>query len=105
MHQALAVISKADRIVFQTLTGFLHGFGEASADAHYFTYAFHLQTQCIVCSFELIKIPARDLYDHVIQRRFKIGRCCFGDLVFQFIQCITNRQFRCYLGNGITRSL
>ena len=61
-----------------------------------------MQAQRIVGAFELVEIPARHFYDHVIQCRFKICGSGFGDLVFQFIQVITDGQLCGNLCDWIT---
>src|SRR5882757_1134058 len=42
MHEAFSVIAEADGVILEALAGFLDGFGEASADGHYFSDALHL---------------------------------------------------------------
>ena len=103
MHQAFAVVSKSHCIVLQALTGFLDGFGETSSDGHHLTNRFHLQSECIVGALELVKIPAGNLHNHIIQGRFKVSRGCFGDLVLQFIKRKAQGQLGSDFGNGISR--
>src|SRR6202000_84747 len=73
MHEAFAVIAEADGVVLEALTGFLYGFGKAAADGHHFADAFHLQSEGIVGSFELIEIPTGDLDDDIVLYRLEIG--------------------------------
>src|SRR4051812_10654213 len=72
LHQAFAIISKANSFVFQALTCFLNSFSKTAANAHDFTYALHLQAQCIIGTFKLIKIPAWYFYNYIVQRRLKV---------------------------------
>ena len=72
MHHAFAIIPKTNSVIFQTLAGFLNGFGEASPDRHNLSYRFHLQAKGIVGALEFIEIPAGYFNDHIIQCRFKI---------------------------------
>ena len=102
MHLAFSIITKPYRIILQTLTGFLNRFGKTPTDRHYFPNAFHLQTKGIVGPFEFIKIPAGHFYDHIVKRRFKIGGSGLGDLVFQFIEMISDSQFGCNLCNRVS---
>src|SRR5690554_4235421 len=90
---------------FQRLTSFLDGLLKGSTDAHNFTYRLHLQTQPTICPLKLVKIPSGDFYDNVIQCRLKKGRSGFGDLVFKFIEMITNGELCSNFSNGITGCL
>ena len=75
MHEALAVVTQTNHFVLQALAGLLYRFGETSSDTHYLTHALHGKTECVFRSLEFIEVPAGDLYDDVVERRFKIGRC------------------------------
>ena len=50
---------------------------------------------------EFVEVPARHFDDHVVQRRLEEGRSGFGDLVFQFVQRITDGQFGGDLGDRV----
>src|SRR5690606_23095300 len=58
-----------------------------------------------VRTLKFIEVPTWDLYDDIIKCWFEQGRCRFRNLVAQFVQIITDRQFCCDLGNGIARCL
>ena len=66
---------------------------------------FHLQPKCVVCTFEFVEIPAGNFYNHIVQCGFKISRGRLCDLVFQFIQVITDGKFCRNFGNGVTGGL
>src|SRR6185437_2859453 len=100
-----AVGPKPGAADLQTLTSLLQRFDKAAAYAHHFADGFHLQPKLAVGAFEFIKVPARYFYDHIIKRRLKVSRCCFGDLVFYFIQVITYGKLCCYLCDGVTGRL
>src|SRR3712207_8269028 len=54
--------------------------------------SFHLQAQRFVRAFKFIEVPARDLYNYVVQGRFKESRSGFGNGIVEFIQIITDRK-------------
>src|SRR6185312_3913947 len=81
-----AVGAKPGAADFQTLTSLLQRFDKAAAYAHYLANRFHLQAKLAVGAFEFIKVPAWYFYDHIIKRRLKVSRSCFGDLVLNFIK-------------------
>src|SRR5690606_31669882 len=58
---------------FQALIGFLQCFDKCAPDSHLLAHGFHLQDKFPVCSHEISKIPAVDLYNHIVQSRIKIG--------------------------------
>src|SRR4028119_214090 len=95
-------LGETGRIILQTLTRLLKGFRECPADCHYLTYRLHLEAQRIICAFELVEIPARHLYDHVIQRGLEVGACRLDDWVLQLVEIESDGQLRRNLGDGIT---
>ena len=50
---------------------------------------------------EFFKIPARHLHNHIIECGLKKGRGGFGNLVFEFVEGVSDGQFCRYLGNRI----
>ena len=98
----LTVVSQSHRVVFQALAGFLNGLRETSADGHHFADGFHLKPEGIVGALEFIKVPARHLYDNVVQRGFKIGGSGLGDLVLQLIEREAQGEFGGDLGDRIS---
>ncbi len=89
---------------FQPAQGFLHGLLKGAADGHDFTHGFHLRGQPVIGLRKFLKRKARDLGDHVINRRLKRRGCCAArDVVFQFIQGVAHSQLGGDLGNRKTR--
>ena len=105
LHLVLAVIAQSHCIVLEALTSLLDGFSETATDGHHFPDGFHLQSEGVIGTFELIEIPARHLHDDVVECRFKVCRGCLGDLVLQFIEGKAEGQFRSDLGDRIPGGL
>src|SRR5690554_5339674 len=105
IYELFCSVSEPVSFDFQSLTSFLDGLLNGSTDAHNFTYGPDLQTQPTSCPLNLLTIPSGDFYDNVIQCRLKKGRSGFGDLVFKFIEVITNGELCSNFSNGITGCL
>src|ERR1043165_317703 len=58
---------KAGCIILQTLAGLLQCFRECPSNGHYLTHTLHLEAKGIIRSLKLIEVPARHLYDYVIE--------------------------------------
>ena len=66
----------------------LNGFLEIASYRHYFTHALHAGTDFSGHTLELGEVPARDLADHVVQRRFEKGRGGLGDGILQLKEAV-----------------
>ncbi len=75
-------------------------FGEGAANGHHLAHAFHLRPQGGIRAGEFLKIPARNLDDHIINARLETGWGDAGDVVGDFIQRISHRQQRGNFGDG-----
>ena len=73
---------------------FLDHFFEVAADGHHLADRFHARTQLARDAFELAEVPARDLANDVVERRFEAGGRALGDVVFQLVQAVAEAQFR-----------
>ena len=72
---------------------FLNGFFKRAANRHDLAHAFHAGTDLLGNPAEFAKVPARDLHNNIIQRRFKKGAGDFCHRVFQFMKAITQSKF------------
>ena len=59
----------------------------------------------MISTRELREVPTRHLHDHVVERRLEVSGGCFGNLIFQFIKRVANREFCSNLRNRITGRL
>jgi len=75
------------------------------ADTHNLTGSLHLCSQCTFCCDEFVKWQTRDLNNTVIQHRLEACICFACDGVRDLIQCVTQRDLGCNLGDRITGSL
>ena len=72
---------------------FLDGLLEGASDGHHLSDRFHAGTDFPVYAMEFAQIPAGNLADNVVQRRFEESGCRLGDTVFQFEQAFSQPQF------------
>ena len=78
---------------------------KAVGDGHYLTGCLHLGTQALVRIHELIKRPAGELDNTVVQCRLKAGYRLTGNRIGQLIQTIAYGNLCRNLGNRITGCL
>src|SRR5688572_25753880 len=95
--QFFSVSAKAVPSDLQGLTRLLQRFLEVAPDSHSLAHRLHLKAKLSISTLELIKIPARHFYDHIVDCRFEIRCCGPGDGIIQLIEIITNSQFGCDL--------
>ena len=79
-------------------------FLEISPNTHHFTYCLHGEAESTVCTFKLVKVPTRNLHNHVIDGRLKVGRgsSCYG--VGELVQVVPNGELGCHLGDRVSCS-
>ena len=91
---------KAGHAGFEATQRFLQRFLLGAADGHHFTHRLHLRSQAIIGLREFLERKARDLGDHVVNRRFERSRSlATGDFVLQFVQCVAHSQLGGDLGD------
>ena len=78
---------------------------ECATNSHYFTYGLHGTTQLAVHAAELTQVPARNLTNNIVQRRFEEGRGRLCHRVFQFKQSVSKTKFGRHECQRITGSL
>src|SRR5690606_7280750 len=100
-----AVGAKTVASDFKRLTRLLQGFLEVSADTHDFAHRLHLKSESPIGTVELVKVPARDFHDDIVDSRFKVRRRCAGDGVLQLVEVITNGKLGSDFGDGIAGRL
>ena len=91
---------------FQATQGFLQGLLEGTADGHDFTHGLHLGGQAGVGLGEFLEGEARQLGDHVVDRRLEGGRgTAAGDVVLQLVEGVADGQLGGDLGDREASSL
>ena len=98
-----SVGAQAVSLQFKRLTGFLKRFLEGSANGHHLSNRLHLQAEFAIASSEFVKVPARDLHHHVVERRLEHCRRVAGDLVLEFVEVVPNGQLGRHLRDGVPR--
>ncbi len=63
---------------------------EGAADGHHFADRLHLRTERFVCARKLLKLPLRNLDDHVIERRLKARRRLARDVVGNLVERVAD---------------
>ena len=74
-------------------------------DGHDLTGGLHLRAQFAAGADELVERPLGQLHHHIVQRRLEAGAGLAGDLVFDLIQRVAQRDLRGHLGDGIAGRL
>ncbi len=98
----LWVTAKSERADFQTTQGFLERFLKRPSDRHGFADRLHLCCQRCVGFGKFLECESRHFGDDVIDRRLEAGFGFLRDVVGQFPQTISDRQFRSDLCNRET---
>src|SRR5689334_12750977 len=80
--QALARLERAH--------GLHQRFFERAADRHGFADRLHLRTKTLIRAREFLELPFRNFDDHVIERWLEAGGRLQSDLVFQFVERVTD---------------
>ena len=83
---------------------FLNGFLEVASNSHHFSDTLHAGADFAGDTFELGKVPARNLADYIVKGRFKEGRGCLGNGVFQLEKSVSKTQFGGNKGQRIAGS-
>ena len=92
-------------MLLQRADGFHQRTFKVVADTHHLSGCLHLCSQCTFCCDEFIKWQTRDLNNTVIQHRLEACVCFACDGVRDLIQCVTQCDLGCNLGDRITGSL
>ncbi len=91
---------------FERAQRLLQRFLEGAADRHGLAHRFHLGGERGIGLGEFLEGKARNLGHHVIDRRLEGGRgLAAGDVVFQLIQRVADRELGGNLGDRKTRGL
>ena len=94
-----AITAKPETLDLERPQRFLQCFFKRAADRHRFAHAFHLRRQCRVGLWKFFKRKPRHFDDAVIDRRFKACRSFARNIISDFVEGITDREFRCDLGD------
>ena len=78
---------------------------KAGGNGHDLAGGLHLRSQRAAGIGKLIKGPLRHFDHDIVQRRLKAGAGLAGDVIFDFVQRVTQRDFCGDLGNGIAGGL
>ncbi|MNU91376.1 hypothetical protein D3C71_812600 [compost metagenome] len=98
VEAGLAGLEAAQRLV--------QGLLEVAAYGHHFAHGLHLGGETVVGTGKLLEVEARDLGDHVVNRRLEGGRgTTAGDVVHQLVQGVTDGELGGDLGDGETGRL
>jgi hypothetical protein len=73
---------------------------ERAADGHHLPHRLHLRREGLVGLGELLEGPARDLHDHVVDRRLEGGRRHARDVVGDLVEAVAQRELGRDLGDG-----
>ena len=76
---------------------------ERAANRHDLADAFHLRSKHGLRTREFFELPARDFRHHVIDGRLEAGGRLARDVVLDFVQTITDSEFRGDFGDGESR--
>ena len=90
-------LERADRLLQALLEG--------SSDRHDFADGFHLGRQSVVDTRKFLEREARDLRDHVVDRRFKARGRLARDVVANLVERVADRELRGDLRNREARRL
>ncbi len=90
---------------FQAADGFQQAGFDVPFDGHHFPGGLHLGPQGVVGIDELVKRPAGDLDDTVVQGGFEAGGSLLGHCVFDFVQGVPGSNLGGHFGDGIARCL
>src|SRR5258708_2766054 len=85
---------------FEAADGFSDGLFEGTADRHHFAHRFHLGAEDWFGAGEFLKLPARDLGDHVVNGRFKASGGETGDVVLDFVEAVADGELGGDVGGG-----
>ena len=109
--QRILVIA-LDQLIVQAVKAGLHGperllqaLVEAPAHRHRLAHRLHGGGQVRLGARKLLEREARDLGDHIVDRRLEARRGHAGDVIVQFVQRVADRQLRRDLGDRETRGL
>ena len=95
----IPVADQSETFDLQTTQRFLQGFLEGAANSHRFTHAFHLRGQSRIGLREFFEGETWDFDDAIIDCRLETGRRFAGNVVFDLVEGVTDRQFGRDLGN------
>ena len=94
---------EAGRAHFQAAQRFLQGFLLRATNRHHFANRFHLSGQTVVSTGEFFEVEARNFSNHIVDGRLEGGRSTSAsDVVHQFVEGVTHRQFRRHFSNRET---
>ena len=69
-------------------------FFERAPDGHHFPDGLHLRSEAFVGTGKFLELPLGDLHHHIVERRLKRRRGLARDVVGDFVERVTDRQFR-----------
>ena len=81
----------------------MQGFLLRATNRHHFANRFHLSGQTVVSTGEFFEVEARNFSNHIVDGRLEGGRSTSAsDVVHQFVEGVTHRQFRRHFSNRET---
>ena len=93
-------VVEAGKTGFEPAQGLLEAFGEGAADRHDLADRLHRRRQRALGAGEFFEGEARDLGDHVVDRRLEGGgRRAAGDVVFELVERVADGEPRGDLGD------
>ena len=101
----LATDTNALMPVLQRAHGLAKGLLKGAADSHDLAHGLHARGERGVGTLELLEGKARHLDHAVVNRGFKAGRRCLGNVVDDLVKRVAHSQARGGLGDGETRGL
>ena len=113
MPQQVVQVLRLDGLVADETVGaladhaqtLLHRFFEGAADGHHLADALHARADLAGHALELVEVPARNLADHVVQRRLEERRRRLGDGVLELVEAVAQTDLGGDEGEGIARGL
>lgn len=95
-----SVAEEAETFDLETAQGFLEALFEGAADGHGFADGLHLGGEGLVGSREFFKRETGDFGDDVVDGGLERSRGFAGDVVFEFVEGVTDGEFGGDLGDG-----
>ena len=87
------MISNPVNADFKHTDRLLKRFAKTTTDSHDFAHRLHTRSDFFMSFSEFINIPAWNLHDTIIKSRLKEWLCYFCDLIWNFVERLSQRQF------------
>lgn len=86
-------LSKPEELVINSANSLLDSLLECPANTHHFANALHATAQQTTDSAELLQVPTRNLYNHVVQAGFEASTGDLCDGVLDLVEWNTKTEF------------